>query len=84
MEVLGTTIGEKTASMTYTPEFLGKGKRKSGGKGGKYRRLDVLHKVRGLFGLTSGEKNLYAMFRDHWDDDGLQRRGPDWPEVFLK
>ena len=58
----------KHALKTFTPEFLGEGKKDNGGAKCRDRRFEVLDRLAKLgSGLTPQQKNDFAWFKDAWD-----------------
>ena len=83
---LTAVVEERKSAMTYTPEYLGKGRGNTlGGQECKKRRIDTLDRVSRLCGgLSTGARNNYQLFREGYDRHGTKEHGASWPEIFLR
>ena len=71
------------AVKTYTLEALGDGTEDGGGAKGRNQRREVLDRMARLkAGLSDGQKNDWAWFKNSWDAKMLDEHGADWPMIF--
>ena len=69
----------KHAMKRYSPEALGQGKARSGGKAARRLRYEVLDKMAKLgTGLTPSQKNDWAWFREAWDEKMCDEHAQEW------
>ena len=68
---------------TFTLEALGEGSGNAGGAKARKNRLEVLDRLaRVRAGLSAGQKNDWAWFREAWDKAMAEQHGPAWATVF--
>jgi hypothetical protein len=73
----------KHAFKHYTLEMLGAGSPNAGGAKAKKNRLEVFDKLARLgAGLSAGQKNDWAWFREEWDKAMVVTHGVAWASVF--
>ena len=71
------------AIKTFTPQALGQGARNAGGLKARKNRWDVMDRLARLgAGLSPGQRNDWAWFKDAWDAAMVEKHGPDWGNVF--
>lgn len=67
------------AIKSYTVDALGGGNPSAGGVKGKKNRFEVLDRLsRFKAGLSAGQKNDWAWFKDAWDQEMVARHGGNW------
>ena len=70
------------AMKTFTVGSLGAGVANAGGANGRKRRFEVLDRMaRSGAGLSAGQKNDWAWFKESWDAAMLAEHKAKWPEV---
>ena len=63
---------------------MGDGTEDGGGAKGRNQRWDVLDRMARLkAGLSDGQKNDWAWFKNTWDAKMLDEHGAHWPLVFV-
>ena len=68
---------------TSTLEALGAGSANAGGAKAKTIRFDVLDRLsRQKAGLSAGQKNDWAWFKEEWDKAMVSQYKSNWAEVF--
>ena len=71
------------AVKTYTLESLGDGTDNGGGAKGRNQRWEVLDRMARLkAGLSDGQKNDWAWFKDEWDKEMVTVHGGAWASTF--
>ena len=75
----------KHAFKTFSPEMLGHGHAKGAGAAGRKRRHEVLDRMAHTgTGLSAGQKNDWAWFKDSWDEAMLSEHTAEWGGVFAQ
>ena len=73
----------KHAMKTFTEETLGQGSSNAGGAKCRTRRFEVLDRMARLgAGLSPGQKNDWAWFKDKWDLTMVTEHKANWGSVF--
>ena len=73
------------AMKTFTLEGLGKGSETAGGPKGRKNRFEVLDRMaRTRAGLSAGQKNDWAWFKEAWDKEMVKQHRAAWGETFAK
>ena len=70
---------------TFTLDALGEGSATAGGLKGRKNRFDVLDRLARIgAGLSAGQKNDWAWFKEAWDKEMVNQYGVDWASNFAK
>ena len=73
----------KHALKTYTLDSLGAGSPNAGGAKGKKNRFEVLDRLaQSRAGLSPGQRNDWAGFKENWDNAMIGEHGEDWGRLF--
>ena len=71
------------AIKTFTVDVLGAGSQNAGGATANKNRFDVLDRLSRLkSGLSAGQRNDWAWFKDAWDDKMVAEHRDTWADVF--
>ena len=80
---LENALSTKRELKRFAPESLGQGNAKGGGAVARKLRYEVLDRVSRVgAGISPGQKNDWAWFKQAWDQRMLEEHGSDWGGTF--
>ena len=83
IQSLESTRAAAHAIKTFTLESLGQGSHNAGGAKAKSRRLEVLDRLARLkAGLSPGQRNDWAWFKEAWDQAMVNEHKENWATTF--
>ena len=68
----------------YSPQMLGKGKKRGGTHQNQKARLEVLQRLRRAAELSPQQTSQWEYFKTNWDREMAEAHGEDWAELFAE
>ena len=80
-----TVCASRHAIKRFPPAMLGQGATNAGGPKAKKNRFEVLDRLARIrAGLSPGQKNDWAWFKEAWDREMVRQHGVNWGSLFAK